>query len=553
MGVRTWAATASEPPPDAPMSPRPIMKNSRHNVSTRRAAARCDASRSRIEAGGAPTEAKWVLGILALAIATAPARAARATDAGPDAGAKTLIDYFLPTPIVCPLTSATWGAPGVIPRDICNGLEDSTGKLWTYWDGKILEGADGTFHIFASRWAASQGFNDWPNALVVHGVSNGTLMGSYIPDAASPFTVDNGKGQNVTGAPLNDGSFVILDSPGNIFLSTSLGGPWTSQGVIAITANGYSTYDTTENQSLWQNADGSFFMMTRPFEMMVSATQLMGPYVIQGPSVLPTIAGLTGQAEDPVIWCSGGQYHMVANWWSIRKAWHLTSVDGIHDWKSMGLAYDPTTDFVRYTDGTVNHWYNMERPGVFLQNGHVTAFSFAVTDVEKTTIVANDNHLSKIIVVPFDGVTFDLENPGPGSAACPLDSGGSVDAGSAGAPVPVDAAGVPDAGGAVAADASGAVDAAGTVDGASFVDAAAPADAGLVDVEVQSEAQDAGGAVAIGADTEDASSTETAAHAHGCSCRTAGSRGANGATRIALLVGGVLALRQRRRRSTAAR
>jgi hypothetical protein len=279
---------------------------------------------------------------------------ARAADAGADAGAKTLIDYFLPTPIVCPLTSDTWGAAGVIPRDVCNGLEDSTGKLWTYWDGQILE-QGGTYHIYASRWAASTNFNNWPNALVVHAVSNGTLMGSYIPDADPPFTYDNGKGQNVTGATLNDGSYVVLDSPGNIFHSASPAGPWTNEGVITITANGYSTNDTTENQSLWQNATGSFFMMTRPFEMTLSATNLLGPYVIQGPSVLPSIPGLTGQAEDPVIWCSGGQYHMVANWWSIRKAWHLTSVDGIHDWKSAGLAYDPTSDFVRYTDGTVNH------------------------------------------------------------------------------------------------------------------------------------------------------------------------------------------------------
>jgi len=39
----------------------------------------------------------------------------------------------------------------------------------------------------------------------------------------------------------------------------------------------------------------------------------------------------------------------------------------------MGLAYDPTSDFVRYTDGTVNHWYKMERAGVVMESGHVSA------------------------------------------------------------------------------------------------------------------------------------------------------------------------------------
>jgi hypothetical protein len=48
------------------------------------------------------------------------------------AAAKTLIDYFQPTPIVCPLTSNTWGAAAVLPRDVCNGLEDSTNASWQY-------------------------------------------------------------------------------------------------------------------------------------------------------------------------------------------------------------------------------------------------------------------------------------------------------------------------------------------------------------------------------------------------------------------------------------
>jgi hypothetical protein len=41
---------------------------------------------------------------------------------------KTLIDYFLPTPIAGSLVSNVWGAPGVFPRDPRNGLEDTTMK-----------------------------------------------------------------------------------------------------------------------------------------------------------------------------------------------------------------------------------------------------------------------------------------------------------------------------------------------------------------------------------------------------------------------------------------
>jgi hypothetical protein len=44
--------------------------------------------------------------------------------------------------------------------------------------------------------------------------------------------------------------------------------------------------------------------------------------------------------EDPAIWFSGGLYHITVNNWSDRKAYHLTSVDGIHNWTFHGMAYD---------------------------------------------------------------------------------------------------------------------------------------------------------------------------------------------------------------------
>src|SRR5450631_412606 len=105
-------------------------------------------------------------------------------------------------------------------------------------------------------------------------------------------------------------------------------------------------------------------------------------------------------------------YQIVVNCWSERKAVHLTSADGITNWKNRGLAYDPTTNFVRYTDGTVNHWDKIERPGVLLENGHVAYFTFAVLDVPKNQEKGNDNHGSKVIVIPFDGAALDrdLEN-----------------------------------------------------------------------------------------------------------------------------------------------
>ena len=65
---------------------------------------------------------------------------------------KTLIDYFQPTSANGPLSSDIWGAAAVGPRDPKNGLEDTSMKHWNYWDGQIIHGPDGKYHMFASRW-----------------------------------------------------------------------------------------------------------------------------------------------------------------------------------------------------------------------------------------------------------------------------------------------------------------------------------------------------------------------------------------------------------------
>jgi hypothetical protein len=57
----------------------------------------------------------------------------------------------------------------------------------------------------------------------------------------------------------------------------------------------------------------------------------------------------------------------------------------------------------------VNHWDKIERPGVLLENGHVAYFTFAVLDVPKEQEKGNDNHGSKVIVVPFDGAALDRD------------------------------------------------------------------------------------------------------------------------------------------------
>jgi hypothetical protein len=287
-------------------------------------------------------------------------------------------------------------------------------KQWCYWDGQILKAPDGKYHMFASRWDQSRGHNGWFGSQAVHAVSDNAIgpykdMGLTWPDN------QGGKGHNVTALVLPDRRYAVVVSetrPGDVFVSKSLDGPWEQLGTIKVDATSAANPRDARmsNLSLMARPDGRFEIVPRSGTIWISSEGILGPYKIQGPSIYPGMPGLpTRDLEDPVVWYSGGLYHIVVNCWSERKAFHLTSPDGVSNWTNRGLAYDPTTNFVRYKDGTVNHWDKIERPGVVLENGHVAYFTFAVLDVPKDQEKGNDNHGSKVIVVPFDGVALDRD------------------------------------------------------------------------------------------------------------------------------------------------
>jgi len=359
---------------------------------------------------------------------------------------KTFIDYFLPTPIIGTLTTNTWGAPGILPRDPQNGLEDQSlkdfltvttnaqpddaAKKWYYWDGQIIKSPTGKYYMFASRWDQSKGHGGWGGSSAIYAISD-NLFGPYVdkgfvwPDVINGVA---GRGHNVTALVLPDGRYAVLISetrPGSVYISKSLDGPWDFQGPITFSTNQFSGRTRLgSNMSIMVRPDGNFEIVQRSGLVLISTNGVVGPYAVQGPSVYPkTIDGQpVRNLEDPVVWFSGGLYHIVVNSWSARKAYHLTSTDGIHNWTLRGLAYDPTADFVRYADGTVNHWNKMERPGVYIENGHVAAVTLASIDIPKEQDHGNMPHGSKVLVIPFDGAAFDADMQKLASATQPAAS-----------------------------------------------------------------------------------------------------------------------------------
>ena len=259
---------------------------------------------------------------------------------------KTFINYFLPTPIVGSLTTNVWGAATVGPRDPKNGLEDETMKHWNYWDGQIIKAPDGKYHLFSSRWDQASGHSGWWNSQAVHAVSD-NLIGPYVDKGLCWPDNEGGKGHNVTALVLPDGRYAVVISetrPGTVFVSKSLDGPWEELGLIQVATNEFSKLGRMSNTSIMVRPDGNFEIVPRSGAILISTNGVLGPYVVQGPSIYPNIAGMPQHdrqnLEDPAVWFSGGLYHIIVNNWSDRKAYHLTSTDGIHDWTFRG---SPTT------------------------------------------------------------------------------------------------------------------------------------------------------------------------------------------------------------------
>ncbi|MDZ8117039.1 hypothetical protein [Pontiella agarivorans] len=343
---------------------------------------------------------------------------------------KSLVDYFLPMePRGALVSEGIWGDPNVLPRDINNGLEDAKLENWCYWDGRIVQSDDGKFHLYASRWPQSMAHGvGWKaGSKGMHAVSN-HIMGPYKDQGLIYPQWQGGRGHNLIGLRMHDGRYAVVTSEiteGEIFVSDTPEGPFELLGKIEVDENGFNkglarytnrespSYGHMSNVKVLLRHDGRYMIIPRSTAPMVSDEGILGPYKIMNGRIYENYPDLPQtQNEDPTVWYSGGMYHVVYNHWPSKTSHHFSSIDGITDWKYRGIAFKKDeTKIFRYTDGTVNDWQYIERPTAYLdeQTGHVTHFIFSVIDVKKGQDRANDNHASKIVVVPFDGEAFDRD------------------------------------------------------------------------------------------------------------------------------------------------
>ncbi|RTE06282.1 glycoside hydrolase family protein [Paenibacillus whitsoniae] len=296
------------------------------------------------------------------------------------------------------------------------------------WCGSVIQGEDGRFHMFASRW---------PKTLPMH---PGWLVASEIVRAVSDTPEGPYRFEEVVlparGAEYWDGRSthnphitkhgdhyllyymgsthpLMEPTPGDGFglddprcivarankrvglaTATSVYGPWKrmDQPILPVRPGHFDSF-LTSNPAPCIHEDGSVLLIykARKYEgivhgaMTIGAAQAdhwQGPYRVL--SEEPIFPPAKFHIEDPFIWKTEDGYELIAK--DMEGTLCGEKHGGIHAFSSNGLdwrlaeephAYSRT---VQWDDGTVQTMGNLERPFLLFQNGRATHLFAAVGD-----------------------------------------------------------------------------------------------------------------------------------------------------------------------------
>ena len=301
------------------------------------------------------------------------------------------MDRYLPLPDLGGMTTDVWGTADVVPRDVNNGIEE---KDWSYWGGNTRLMDDGKYHLFVCRWRenAPLGHMAWKSSTVVHAVADHP-QGPYVTLA------EVGPGHNPEWYISASGKYVIYVVDG-YYEASHIDGPWEHKTFEFDLRDRYSEskpHNFLHNLTFAQREDGSYLMVNRKGDVWMSSDGLSAWNRITDGNVYPPVEG---KYEDPCVWKTNVQYHLVVNDWLGRIAWYLRSKDGVK-WKvDPGEAYVP--GIARYENGRKENWFKYERVKVLQDEyGRATQANFAVIDTLKRQDLPNDSHSSKLICIPM--------------------------------------------------------------------------------------------------------------------------------------------------------
>lgn len=294
--------------------------------------------------------------------------------------------------------------------------------MWI-WDGSVIRGEDGLWHMFASMWTKEVPFHpNWvTNSRVVRSVAThpeGPYK--YVEDVLPPREGGYWDGKMTHNPTIHRAGKTYLlyytgttyDEPiprgpasvelrGTARANQRLGlatapspsGPWTrmDKPIIEPRPDEWDSLLTT-NAAPWVEADGSVLLLYKsatggrgPLKYGVArAKHFRGPYerVSDGPIVWQDDPNLS--YEDAYIWKEAREFRMIFKDMGSRLTGehhagaYATSPDGV-TWK---LARTPKaySRLVRWNDGTETLQGSLERPQLILRDGHPTHLVFATAD-----------------------------------------------------------------------------------------------------------------------------------------------------------------------------
>ena len=322
------------------------------------------------------------------------------------------MDLLLPMEGSVAATESDWGTAagtdsrgdwdGTLGRWKDNGIEDTE---HSYWGGNIIKGTDGKYHIYVSGWpeSTSKGHMAWSSASRVYHVTSDNVWGPYT------YVSDIGAGHNSEIYKTGDHYVIYHIEPLGYYKSSTLGDTWESGEYVFDLRDrtliaGENRETSLSNCTFAKREDGSFVMMDRGGGIWVSRDGLTDAWHQLTDASVYLTGGITnrGTLEDPVIWRDHLQYHMVVNDWQARYAYYYRSRDGLHWTKETGKAYTGQDPFAKHGDGTVERWHKYERPRVYQdEQGRAIRMNFAVIDCVKQCDLGSDTHSSKNINMPM--------------------------------------------------------------------------------------------------------------------------------------------------------
>lgn len=291
--------------------------------------------------------------------------------------------------------------------------------MWI-WDGSVIQGEDGLWHMFASMWPKTLPFSpNWvTNSRVVRAVAKRpegpyTYAEDVLPPREGGFwdgkMTHNPTIQRVNGtyllfyngstydAPIPTGpasEAVRRQAAGNqrvgLAIASSPAGPWTrmDKPLIEPKPGTWEEGSVTTNPAAWVEPDGSILLLYKSKRFRYGAARskhFLGPYVRL--TEKPIHWDRDGQAafyEDVYAWKENGVYQMIfcdmkglvsgEN----HAGGHAFSYDGA-EWT---LAPQPKaySRKVRWEDGSETVQGSLERPQLIIQDGHPTHVIFATAD-----------------------------------------------------------------------------------------------------------------------------------------------------------------------------